>query len=176
MKTKLCDRFLEEVAAHASDSAPLSRELSAHAESCPGCREKIAELKAIAAMQREAAANLPEPNLRLSRRRLERALQAEAGQHGQLAMWLRPAFIGLAAIILLATLLVIRRPPQIHVERQPQGQEQQAPRVEEQPLEPTMLALRHEVQDGREQILAAVPTGRAIRHYRVRDVEMELGN
>ena len=48
----------------------LSVEAAAHVQSCAACREKVARLKAVAAMHREAAAKLVEPKTRLARRQL----------------------------------------------------------------------------------------------------------
>jgi hypothetical protein len=46
--------------------------------------------------------------------------------------------------------------------------------LKEQAVTPTMLALRNDLQGGREQILAVRTTRNGINHYRVRDVEREL--
>src|SRR5262249_46303413 len=81
MKTN-CETWSGEIAALASDAGKLSPEAAAHVQGCADCQERIAALKAVAALHREAAANLPEPKRRLGRQQLEELL-ANGRQRGQ---------------------------------------------------------------------------------------------
>ena len=173
---KNCERFAKDISGFALDTSGLSTKAAAHIQKCATCREKIAELKAVAAMHREGAANLVEPKRRLSRPQLERAL-ASGGQRrrGFEIRW-RPVLAGAVALALIVAGVVTHR---THLERA-DAMHQSEPRqretkVGDQAFEPTILALRHEVEGGREQMFAG-STGAGLRHYRVKDAENELRN
>jgi hypothetical protein len=199
MKTNPCDNYLKELAAAAitfrntetnraatvrerppgtaENSPSLSPEAAAHLQQCEVCQTKLRDLQNVAAMHTHAAANLPEPQLRLRRRQLERALKNGQPPRTSFAIPLRPAIAAAIAVITIVTFIFTSRtrhePPatQVIVENNPGTNEDR-----EETLQPTLHALRHEVQHGREQILAAAPSGVALRHYRVKDVENELRN
>ncbi len=171
---KNCERFVEQIAAFASDTSGLSAEAVAHVQSCETCREKIAELKAVAALHREVAANMAEPKRRLGRPQLERALASGGWRSRAFEIRWRPVLAGTVALVLIVGGAVTHRTrsegPSHH-----SNHEQRETNVGKEPFEPTMLALRREVEGGREQVLAGT-TGPGIRHYRVKDVESELRN
>ena len=174
MKRKECDTFAEEIGAYIGSGVRLGADAAAHVRECAKCREKVAELEAVAAIQEDVVARIPEPKRRLHRRQLERLLEEKREGIG----WMRPAVIGFAAAMMLAAVVVLRELPEkdsvpsdasVAVSRT----EQKAP--EEAAVAPTVLALRQELEKGRE-MLASAPSSGAMRHYRVRDVEMELRN
>ena len=69
---------------------------------------------------------------------------------------------------------LIHRLSRDRVDARPQAkQEQRETKAGEEALEPTLLALRHEVEGGRDPVLVGT-TGAGIRHYRVKDAESEL--
>jgi hypothetical protein len=176
MKTK-CESFAEDIAVNASDASALAGETAAHLRECESCREKLAELKSVATLQRQVETELPEPRLRLTKRQLERALSNDTGVWSGPRMQWQPVFAGALALVLIAMVMVMRRDPEQRVDTQNQTQQPQPElKAAEEVFEPTMLALRHELQGGREEILASAPTGGRMRHYRVKDVESELRN
>jgi predicted anti-sigma-YlaC factor YlaD len=171
-----CEQFVEDISAFASDTAGLSAEAAAHIQNCARCREKLGELQAVAAMHREAAGNLAEPKRHLDRRQLERALTSAGSRRRNFEIRWRPVLGGAVALALIIGGVVTSRTPRGSVEaghRFPH--EQRETKVGEESFEPTMLALHHEVEGGREHMLAGT-TGDGIRHYRVKDVETELRN
>ena len=176
MKTNLCDTFIEDIAADAVGVTALSAEAAAHLRACAACREKLVVLKRAAEIQNAAAALLPEPKRQLSSRQLARALENEVEQRRGLVISRRPIFACAVVLALITAALFVRK-PQESAEPQPLARKVQ---TETQPkpeaFEPTMSALRHEMQGGGEQMFAAVRTGAGMRHYRVRDVESELQN
>jgi predicted anti-sigma-YlaC factor YlaD len=173
MKKKNCQEFVEDIAAFASE-AELSPEAATHLRNCARCREKIAELKAVAALHREAAANLAEPKRRLSRSKLEFALANGSRRRRELEIRWRPVLAGAVALALIVGGALTHRKPQERVDASYQSKhEQRETKVGEESVEPTMLILRHEVEG--ERMLAGT-TAAATRHYRVKDVERELRN
>lgn len=171
---KNCKRFVEDIAVFASDTSGLSTEAAAHVHNCGTCREKIAQLTAVAAMHREGAANLVEPKRRLSRPQLERVLASGGRRMRDFEIRWRTVLAGVVALALIIGGVVTHRP---HLER-PSHQskhDQGEKNVEQEAFEPTMLALHQEVESGRELMLSET-VGPGIRHYRVRDVESELRN
>lgn len=173
---KNCERFAEDIAACGLDTSGLGTEAAAHIQNCATCREKIAELKAVAAMQWEGAATLVEPKRRLSRHRLERALMRGDQRRKDYEIGWRPVLAGAVALALIVAGAVTHR---IHLERadarHPSEPRQGETKVGEQAFEPTILTLRHELEGGREQMFAGT-TGAGLRHYRVKDAENELRN
>ena len=109
MKTS-CDLFVEEIAAFVGDAAELSAQAEAHVHDCATCRAKIAQLQEVAALHRESAAHLTEPNRRLTRTQLERALDdGQPRWSARKAGW-RPVLAGalvLAVIVGLITFGVL---------------------------------------------------------------------
>ena len=177
MKTKSCERFIEEIAADAAGATPLRAEAAAHVGTCPTCQQKVAELRAVAAIQHAAAARLPAPGRPLSRRQLERALDNGAEQLRSFGTGTQPIFAGAMAIFALAAVLIISRKPQRPIETDLIAHHERIEtRVEAEAFEPTMLALRNQIQGGGEQMLGTARTAAGLRHYRVRDVESELRN
>ena len=173
---KNCERFVEDIAACASDSSALSTKAAAHVQNCATCRRKIAELKAVAAMHWEGAANLVEPKRRLSRPQLERALASGGQRRRDFEIRWRPVLAAAVALALIVAGAVTHRK---HLERADARHQSEPGRREtkvgEQTFEPTILTLRHEVEGGREQMFAGT-TGAGLRHYRVKDAENELRN
>jgi hypothetical protein len=94
---KNCERFVEDIAALASDSPEVSPEAAAHVQHCGSCREKIAAFKAAAAMHREVAHNLAEPKLRLHRRQLEQSLAMGGRARRHFVIRWRPVLVGAVA-------------------------------------------------------------------------------
>ena len=171
-----CESLVEEIAAFASDAAELSTQAAEHVRNCPRCREKISELKTIAAWHRETAANLAEPKRRLGRAQLEDALAKGRSIRRNLEIRWRPMLAGALALAAIVGAVVIHRIPRERMDASPQvKKEPRGMQVREPALEPTLLALHHEVADGRERRLAGT-TGAGIRHYRVRDAASELRN
>ena len=172
MKTKLCDSYIEDIAAHVSGFASLSAEAAVHLRECAACRKKVAELKAIAAIQMDVAASLPEPKRRLNRHDLESALENSVEPTRSFAIWWRPILASAVALVVTAVVIFVAREPREVVRADP------TPRTSSPATsaEPTMLALRNEVEHGREQLLARVPLSGGMQHYRVKDVEIELRN
>lgn len=171
MKRNDCDAFAEEIGACIGSGVRLGADAAAHLRECVKCRARMAEVEAVAAVQEEIAARMPEPKRRLHRRRLERLLEEQRRGIG----WLRPALIGFVAVMILAAVAVLREqdgmPPEASVAVS-RGEENSA----ETPVPaPTILALRQELENGRE-VLASAPSSGAMKHYRVRDVQMELRN
>jgi hypothetical protein len=174
MKTN-CEIWFEEIAAFAADIDRLSPKAAAHIRTCPHCREKMASLIAVATLHREAAANLPEPKRRLGWQQLEEVLlNGRQRAHSFEIRW-RPVVVGtLALALILLSADVIRRMPRDGRDpKLPAKQQKSERQTAEEPLEPTLLALRREVVAGIEPTLAGA-TGAGIRHYRVRDAENEL--
>lgn len=171
---KNCERFVEDIAAFASNTSGLSTKAAAHVQNCTTCREKLAELKAVAAMHWEVVANLVEPKRRLSRHQLERALASGGQRRRDFEIRWRPVLAGAVALALIVAAAVTYR---IHLERADARYQsepgQRETKVGEQTFEPTILTLRHEVEGGREQMFAGT-TGPGLRHYRVKDAENEL--
>jgi hypothetical protein len=177
MKTKSCDCYVEDLADYATDSISLSAEAAAHLRQCAVCQEKVAELKAVVATQMEAAANLPEPKRRISRGPLERALDDSVEPQRPPTIRLRPILVGAVGLIAAAAVIFVFREPRELVRNGTiPTADPPAPQVGTEPAAPTMLALRNEVERGREQILARIPISGGMQHYRVRDVESELKN
>jgi hypothetical protein len=173
---KNCEGFVEDIAAFASDTAGLSTEAAAHVRNCAACRNKIAELKAVVAMHRDAAANMAEPKRRLGRPQLECALANGGWRRRDFEIRWRPVLAGAVAVGLIVGAAVTHRTPREGVDAShPSKHAQREMSVREEAFEPTLLALRHEVEGGREQMLAGT-TGAGIRHYRVKDVGSELRN
>jgi len=171
-----CERFVEDIAAFSSDAARLSPNAAAHLQNCASCREKVAEFQALAAIHRDAAAHLPEPNRRLGRRQLERALTTGGARGGDFELSWRPVLAGVLALAFIIGIAVTYRTPpeEVAATHQPIHERRDAKATEET-FEPTMLALRHRVEGGREQMLVGT-TGDRIRPYRLKDVETELKN
>lgn len=181
MKTNLCSRYIEEIAANAADAGALSAEAREHLRGCAACRAKADELRAVAAIHMEAAANLPEPKRRPVQPityRLERVMMEDAAEPRRtFAIPLRPIVAGLIALLLLAAVLFSSRGPRKLPVVEPIATRELPETVASTgPVEPTILALRNEVQKGREQILASMPISSGMQHYRLKDVESELGN
>lgn len=170
MKTKLCADHIEELASYVAESDSLSKEAAGHLRECVDCRQKVAELKQVAAKCRDEALCIPEPRTRLHRAALERAMASEGGQ-SRLPWW-RLVLAGGAVVIAIA-ISVNRKSPEVIGAASPLNPSKEVP-AEEAAKAPTMLALRHDLQGGREQTLALSPAGNGISHYRVRDVEREL--
>ena len=171
-----CERLGDDIAAFAADAAPLSRDAAPHLQNCANCREKVAELQALAAFHRDAAANLPEPNRRLGRRQLERALANGSARGGDFKVSWRPALAGVLVIALMIGIAVTHRTPQEEAEASHRPlHERRETKATEETFEPTMLALRRDVEGGREQMLVGT-SGDRFRHYRLKDVETELRN
>jgi len=171
---KNCERFVEDIAAFASDASGLSTEAATHVKNCAMCREKIAELKAVAAMHWEGAASLAEPKRRLSRSQLEHELASGGQRRRDFEIRWQPLLAGAVAVVLIVAGAVTHR---THLER-PDARHQSKPKqretkVGEQALGPTILALRHEVEHGHEQMFTGT-AGAGLRHYRVKDAENEL--
>ena len=171
MKRNDCDAFAEEIGAYIGSGVRLGADAATHVRECVRCRARMAEVEAVAAVQEEIAARMPEPKRRLHRRQLERLLEEQRGGIG----WMRPALIGFAAVMILAAVAVLREqdsvPPEASVvlgRTEENSAETPAPA-------PTILALRQELENGRE-IMASAPSSGAMKHYRVRDVPMELRN
>jgi hypothetical protein len=172
-----CHSFIEDIAAAAGGSAPLSAAAKAHLGECEQCQRKLAELKVVAVIYREAAAKLPQPELRLKTRRLVSALGKGTEPRRTFPIALRPVFTCAVAFIAIGTVLFVFRKPYETVDPEPIVRNERPERkVESGGLEPTLLAFRNELQSGREQVFASAPAGVALRHYRVKDVESELRN
>jgi hypothetical protein len=171
---KNCERFVEDIAAFASGTSGFSTEATTHVQNCAMCREKIAELKAVAAMHWEGAANLAEPKRRLSRSQLELEL-ARGGQSSRdFEIRWQPVLAGAVAIALIVAGAVTHRTHLERTDSRHQSKPKQAEtKVGEQAFGPTILALRHEVEYGHEQMFTGT-TGAGLRHYRVKDAENEL--
>ena len=171
-----CERFVEDIAAFSSDAARLSPDAAAHLQNCASCREKVAEFQALAAIHRDAAAHLPEPNRRLGRRQLERALINDGTRGGEVKVSWRPVLGGVLVLALIIGIAVTYRTPpeEAAATHQPMHERRDAKATGET-FEPTMLALRHGMEGGREQMLVGT-TGDRIRPYRLKDVETELKN
>jgi len=171
-----CESLIEEIVAFAADARGLSTEAAEHVGNCTRCREKVAELKAIAALHREAAAQLAEPKRRLGRAKLEAAMTKGGSSQSHFEIPWRPMLAGALALGVMVGVIVIHRMPRESLDAsfqvKPQPQERQVRPVA---LEPTLLALHREVEGGRERMLAG-NTGAGIRHYRVKDAAGELRN
>ena len=180
MKTNLCRCYVEEIAANAADAGPLSAEARQHLRGCADCQAKANELRAIAAIHMEAAANLPEPKHRPGRPStfwLERAMENAAEPRRAFAIPFRPIVAGLIVLLLVAAVLFSSREPRKLPALEPIATRELPETVTSAgPVEPTILALRNEVQKGREQILAGMPISSGMQHYRLKDVESELEN
>jgi anti-sigma factor RsiW len=177
MKTNLCESQFGELAAYAAGSASLSAETAAHLRTCALCQKKVAELKAVAAVHMDAAANFPEPNRRLNRRQLERALDDSGEPRRPFAIRWRPILASVITLIVVAAVLFSSREPRKLPALEPIATRELPETVTSAgPVEPTILALRNEVQKGREQILAGMPISSGMQHYRLKDVESELEN
>jgi hypothetical protein len=174
---KNCERFAGDISAFALDISELSPEAAAHIQNCAACREKIAELKAMAAMHWEGAANLVEPKGHLSRAQLERALASGGQRRREFEIAWRPVLVGGAVALALMVAGVVTH--RTHLERADARHQsepkQRETKVGEQAFEPAILALRHEVEGGGEQMFAGT-TGGGLRHYRVKDAANELRN
>jgi hypothetical protein len=171
---KNCDRFVEDIAAFASDSAELSPAAAAHVQHCVSCREKIAEFKAVAAMHREVASNIAEPKRRLDRRQLEESLAIGRQARRDFEIRWRPILAGAAALALfVGGALIYRTPPERLDARQQSTPGQPERKLREEAFEQSLLALRHDVEGGRERMLSK-NSGAALRHYRLKDAESEL--
>ena len=176
MKTN-CRDFAEEIAAFASGIADLTTEAAAHVQDCAVCRRKIAELKAVTALHREAAASLAAPKRRLSRRELESAMVKDGGNSGVFRAHWKSALAGAVVLAVIIGAAVTHRPLHEPADATQQtNHEQTKTEVEEEVFEPTLQALRREVESGRERMVAASPVGPGLRHYRVKDARSELGN
>lgn len=177
MKTDLCSRYIGEITANAVDAGPLSAEGRQHLRGCIDCQAKANELGTVAAIHMEAAANLPEPKRRPGTRWLKRAMENAAEPQRAFAIPLRPIVAGLIALLLLAAVLISSRESRKLPTAKPTATRESPETVTSAgPIEPTILALRNEVQKGREQILASMPISSGMQHYRLKDVESELGN
>jgi hypothetical protein len=168
MKTN-CAAFVEEFAAFVSDSAELSAEAAAHVKSCAHCRERVAALKAVAAMHRAAAARLAEPTRQLGRQRLKEALATSGRRRPGVEMRWRAVLAGASALALILGAVLIDRMLRGRANsgfqaRQPQSTWQAGA----EPSEPTLQILRREVEGNRELLLAGT-TGAALRPYRLKD-------
>jgi hypothetical protein len=177
-----CEARIEDLAACATGETSLSAEAAAHLRECAECQEKVAELKSVAAIHERGAARLPEPRLRLKRRQLERLLEEERGEGRRGAEFrrLRLVVAGGAVAVVLALILasvVLRREP-VESRQVPAIDVREAVSAVEaaNAIVPTMLALHHEARDGRERLLASMPLGDGVKHYRVGDVASELKN
>lgn len=174
MKTD-CERIVQDIDALVSDTEELSPESAAHVQHCAVCQKRIAELNAIVAIQREAAANLAAPSRRLSRKELEGALaDGGIGRSGFEIRW-RPVLAGAIALVLMIGVTVIHRTPREGPGIAEQSKHGQSTRsLANEGIASTLLALQYEVEDGREIMLATVSNGGGTRHYRMKDVESEL--
>ena len=171
MKTKSCADYFEAFTSYVLECESLSEEAAAHLQRCADCHEKVAELKRVATDCREAALRIPEPRRRLRRAELERSLVGEGRQSH--STWWRPALFGGAVAVLAIAISVTWKSPE-PTDRLHQAKPLPETPLKEQAVTPTMLALRNDLQGGREQILALSTTRNRINHYRVRDVEREL--
>ena len=173
---KNCKGFVEEIAAFASDAAGLGTEATAHAQNCARCREKIEELKAVAAMHREAAASMAEPKHRLGRAQLECALAKGGWRRRDSEIQWRPVLAWTMALAFIIGVAVAHRTYRERADEIPPSRHEPGEaKAGEETLGPTMLALRHEVEVGRDPIFAGT-SGAGMRHYRVKDVASELRN
>jgi hypothetical protein len=177
MKTHLCDRFNEDLAAYAVNASSLTIEAASHVRQCAACQKKVAELKAVAAIHSAAASDLPEPKRSLCRGQVESALAHERGQGRTFVTGLRPIFACAVGLVMVAAVFIVSRKRQEPIATQPAiAHGRIAMRAEAEHFEPTMAALRREVHGGGEQLLTAVPISGGMRHYRVKDVQSELRN
>jgi hypothetical protein len=167
MKRNDCDAFAEEFGAYIGSGVRLGGGAAAHLRECARCQEKVA----VAKLQEEVAAQMPEPKRRLHRRQLERLLAKKRGGIG----WMRPALIGFAAVLILAAVAVLREQDSVPPEASVLVSRTEENSAETTVSAPTILALRQELENGRE-MLASAPISGAMKHYRVRDVQMELRN
>jgi hypothetical protein len=175
MKTKSCADYIEEFASYVAESGSLGENAAGHLRRCARCQQKVAELKGVAANYREDSLRIPEPRRRLRRAELQRLLAGEGRQSR--STWWRPVLAGGVAIVVAIAISVTWKSPEpndlaLQVKSLP------AAPLKESAIAPTMLALHHDLQGGREQILALgpalTPTRNGMNHYRVRDVEREL--
>ena len=88
---------------------------------------------------------------------------------------MRPALIGFAAVLILAAVAVLREQDSVPPEASVLVSRTEENSAETTVSAPTILALRQELENGRE-MLASAPISGAMKHYRVRDVQMELRN
>lgn len=171
-----CKELALDIMAVAAEHAELSNELAEHLGSCRVCREKMESLRAIAAIHRDTAASLPEPKRRLGRQQLESVLAESEGSRQPAPVRWRPILAGALALVLIlggaATLQTMRERARAHHEPiEPPHQMRRAQSV----VEPTLLALRQDVEAGRDQV-HGLTTGARIYHYRIKDVEREMTN
>jgi hypothetical protein len=168
-----CERFLEELATSASAAAELSNEAAAHVRNCARCRAKIPELKAVAYVHRAAAAKLAEPKRRLGRPQLEGALANTHWATRDFGVPWRAVLAGAAVVVLIISGAFAHRIFQRRVDRAAQAEREQGRRqAVQEAFEPTMLALHHEVEGGRELLLAGT-AGVGMRPYRLKDAASE---
>ena len=173
MKTKRCNDYFNDIVAHVADSSVLGPQAAAHLADCARCQDKVAGLKRIAAIHQLTAHDLPEPKHRLTRRQLERSF--ERAPAASLTFRLRPVVFSLLALIIAAAIYLFQKP--LDSNESPSASYQKpGSQSETKSFAPTILALRHQVLDGREQTLASSHSGSGIRHYRLGDVEIELRN
>ena len=173
---KNCESFVADIAAFASNSAELSPGAAEHVQHCGSCRQRIAEFKAVAALQREIAVSIVEPSRRLSWRQLEESLAGGGRARRDFEIRWRPVLAGAAALALfVGGALIFRTPPERLDVSQQSTQEQPERKLRKEASEHSLLALRHDVESGRERMLAK-NSGAAMRPYRLKDVESELRN
>ena len=176
MKTNLCESQHGELAAYAAGSASLSVEAAAHLRTCAACQEKVAELRAVAVVHMEAAANFPEPKRRLNRRQLERALDNSGEARRPFAIGWRPILVSAITLIVIAAAVFLSKRPWESGGTEPRLEANRSATIRAENAEPTMLALRSEAQRGHDDILAGMPLSGGMQHYRVKDVASELRN
>jgi hypothetical protein len=175
MKSKQCEAHIGEIAAYLAGETALSEDATVHLKECAECRAKVAELRAVVTIHGDGAARIAEPRRRLSRKMLVRSLGAEE-QRGMGFNWLRPVLAASAVVVVVAASLMLRDKPIESMEAPVvAGREAESASEGAAPAQ-TILALHQEVRDGRELLLVSGRGGSGLKHYRVRDVESELGN